>query len=254
MNREERRKKQRAKQATRHSKIRASAPDIATPTQTTTPSHSPAPAANKTERPGSQSNSPDSLANHQPPATGPTTPEGKAISSRNATKHGLCAKILTGSDLEQLNDLRASLHAEWEPATTTEELLLEQMAVSQWRLDRALELELKALEVNALDGNFDPAALPLALRYRTSAERSFYKSLAELQRLRTTKRQDTLREANIEKQENTAALRLLEAQILGPLPPRQQFVSKSQTRVPSVLPFVSQNAQCAAPPDLVTCA
>src|SRR5690242_8404589 len=101
--------------------------------------------------------------------------------------------------------------------------LLHQMALSQWRLDRALELEL-----GALDGEIDPAALALALRYRTSAERSFYKALSELQRLRTAIREDAVREACREKEEETAALRRLEAQILGPIYTQPaQFVSQN---------------------------
>lgn len=35
--------------------------------------------------------------NHQPPttrSTGPTTPEGKAISARNSTRHGLRARAI----------------------------------------------------------------------------------------------------------------------------------------------------------------
>jgi hypothetical protein len=173
---------------------------------------------------------PDSAAPGR--ATGPRTEEGKAASSRNAVRHGLCATKLVGADLEALNAIRARLDEEWEPATETEKLLLQQMALSQWRLDRALELEL-----GALDGEIDPAALALALRYRTSAERSFYKALSELQRLRTAMREDALREARRGKEEETAVLRKLEAQILGPI-----YSEPAQ--------FVSQNP----PPDILNTA
>src|SRR6185312_14366541 len=77
-------------------------------------------------------------------STGPRTDEGKAVSSRNAVKHNLCSTRLTGADLDQLNAIRAKLDDEWEPSTETERMLLAQMALSQWRIDRALSLELHA--------------------------------------------------------------------------------------------------------------
>jgi hypothetical protein len=175
-------------------------------------------------------------------STGPITPEGKAISSRNAVRHGLCARKLTGADLEELNAVRARLDLEWEPSTETENILLQQMALSQWRLERALELE-----ISALDGPLDPAALALALRYRTSAERGFYKALAELQRLRTAMHEDALCQARIEKEQETAALRRLEAQILGPVFPPSQFVSQNRNSGSPAAQFVSQNAPPPVP-------
>ena len=63
-------------------------------------------------------------------STGPRTEAGKATSSRNAVKHNLCSKRLTGSDLEELNALRAKLEAEWEPQTHTERMLLDQRWLS----------------------------------------------------------------------------------------------------------------------------
>jgi hypothetical protein len=171
----------------------------------------------------------------QPPApavaesnasTGPRTEAGKATSSRNAVKHNLCSKRLTGSDLEELTALRAKLEEEWEPQTQTERMLLDQMALCQWRIDRALSLELNAFD----DEHLDPALLALALRYRTTAERSFYKALAELQRVRTSIRQDAIRELKAEEQQSkalfTAALdHLCYAPIGAPFP--EQFVSQN---------------------------
>lgn len=63
--------------------------------------------------------SPDTAAPASAPgySTGPRTEEGKAVSSRNAVRHGLCATKLTGADLEALNAIRARLDQEWEPAT-----------------------------------------------------------------------------------------------------------------------------------------
>jgi len=144
-------------------------------------------------------------------STGPRTEAGKAVSSRNAVKHNLCSKRLTGADLEELNAIRAKLDEEWEPDTETERMLLAQMALSQWRMDRALSLELAAFD----DETIDPALLALALRYHTAAERSFYKALAELQRVRTNIRSDAIRQQKKEDQDYQADL-------------TAQFVSQNQ--------------------------
>jgi hypothetical protein len=159
-------------------------------------------------------------------STGPRTEEGKAVSSRNAVKHNLCSKRLTGADLEELNAIRAKLDDEWEPETETERMLLAQMALSQWRMDRALSLELNAFD----DTSLDPALLALALRYRTTAERAFYKALTELQQLREVIRQDAIRQQKAEDQQYqadlTAALNYLCYAPIG-APPPPQFVSQN---------------------------
>jgi hypothetical protein len=169
----------------------------------------------------------------QPPApavaesnasTGPRTEAGKATSSRNAVKHNLCSKRLTGTDLDEFNAIRAKLENEWEPSTETEKLLLDQMALSQWRMDRALSLELNAFHNDHLDEKL----LALALRYRTTAERSFYKALAELQRLRKTTREDTLRQQQTGEQEREdAAIAALDRLCFAPIARAPQFVSQN---------------------------
>jgi hypothetical protein len=217
MNRRERRKQQIARQMETH-QIQQSR-SIAQPQPEGSPEFIPSPVQ------------------AEPASTGPRTEQGKAVPSRNAVRHGLCAKKLTGPDLEALNPIRARLDEEWEPQTETEKMLLAQMALSQWRLDRALELELAAL-----DGEIDQAALALALRYRTSAERTFFKSLTELQRLRKSMREDALRQTRCEEEEERAILRQLEAQILKPYSrPPAQFVSQNDPAVPKPHQFVSQS-------------
>ncbi|MGA8598476.1 MAG: hypothetical protein WB676_27475 [Bryobacteraceae bacterium] len=153
-------------------------------------------------------------------STGPTSEEGKAVSSRNAVKHNLCSKKLTGSDLEEFNAVRTKLDEEWEPSTETERMLLEQMALSQWRMARALDLELAVFDLEA----FDATALALVLRYRTAAERAFYKALTELQRLRASIREDGRRQQD---DEEAAVQREIERLIMAPIARTPQFVSQN---------------------------
>jgi hypothetical protein len=183
-------------------------------------------------------------------ATAPTTNEGKAISSRNAVKHGLCSRRLTGPDQEEYLAILEALHTEWEPQFETEFRLLDHMALNQWRMGRALSLELTAFD----DEHLDQATLNLALRYRVSAERAFYRALKELQSLRRHTRAET---AAIEKSKQRQLEQELDRLIMGPIigtpppSPAPQFVSQnahaatneSFTSVPASQPkeFVSQN-------------
>ena len=71
-------------------------------------------------------------------STGPKTPEGKAAVRLNALRHGLRAHtvVLPGEKSEAFHQLCDDLEAEWQPQTRTEQLYVEQMAVSQWKLRR----------------------------------------------------------------------------------------------------------------------
>jgi hypothetical protein len=63
---------------------------------------------------------------------GPVTAEGKARSSRNAVRHGLCAPAILapGEDPEAFAALLADLRAEHAPRTASEALLVERLALT----------------------------------------------------------------------------------------------------------------------------
>ncbi len=119
-------------------------------------------------------------------STGPRTSEGKARSSQNSFKHGLYSKqlVLASEDPAELDQLRASLRAEHQPANTTEEILVNEIAENFWRLRRMRQLEARTLEpdnVSDLD-NMLPM-IQLIQRTMGSAERACHKSLAVLRQL-----------------------------------------------------------------------
>jgi hypothetical protein len=219
MNRRERRKQRIARQ--RAASVTSASPD-------TSSSHDQAPPSPSQE----VSSRAGDLALHPDASTGPRTEAGKAVASRNAVKHNLCSKRLTGSDLDELNAIRAKLEHEWEPGTETERMLLDQMALSQWRMDRALSLELAALD----DAQIDQPLLALALRYRTAAERSFYKALAELQRLRAAIREDAIRQLKQEKENEAAIHREMQRLCFAPIAGAYQFVSQNAQPTASAPP------------------
>jgi len=80
-------------------------------------------------------------------STGPSTPAGKRAVRWNALKHGLLAQevvIAAGDGREnraQFNTLLARLFDDLQPEGILEEILVEKIAVSYWRLRRVLRCE-----------------------------------------------------------------------------------------------------------------
>jgi len=118
-------------------------------------------------------------------STGPTSPAGKARSSRNSFKHGLYSKdlVLPNENPAELDQLRASLRAEHQPINSTEEMLVNDLAENFWRLRRMREFETRAmLPENIVDWH-QTGLLAVVQRTMASAERGFHKSLTALRRL-----------------------------------------------------------------------
>jgi len=80
-------------------------------------------------------------------STGPVTPEGKALVSQNAVKHGIFAKdllIIAGDgkeDEQEYRELLDGLVLSLNPSGQLECLLVEKIAVDYWRLRRVLRFE-----------------------------------------------------------------------------------------------------------------
>ena len=93
------------------------------------------------------------LANRRNAArsTGPTTPAGKARSSRNALKHGLLTRdvVLHHPDAHEsqkdFDAFLADLRVELEPRNLIEQTLVERIATCFWRLRRVQRFEVGAL-------------------------------------------------------------------------------------------------------------
>jgi len=76
-------------------------------------------------------------------STGPKTPEGKAAVRMNALRHGLLSKeiLLPGEDEEALRELGEHLRDELQPIGELENLLVDRMIASYWRLRRVGRVE-----------------------------------------------------------------------------------------------------------------
>jgi hypothetical protein len=145
-------------------------------------------------------------------STGPKTPEGRAAVRLNGVTHGLTAEtiVLKGESEADFTNLFDSLEAEHDPASATEEALVVQLAMATWRLRRLYHQEagfytcqLQSLVGMQRDLNLDDAGrmghaaawsestLGMFNRQEGRLERTFYRALHELQRLRKE------REANL---------------------------------------------------------
>ena len=140
-------------------------------------------------------------------STGPRTPDGKAISRFNALKSGIHAKVqvIPGEDPAELEALMEGYHQEWAPASSTECFLVDSLIRADWLLRRLSRIEAEAwtheiedarkssfakLDESAplghIYGRMDDRFTRLQRRI-DSTERSYYRALTQLQRLRNQK-------------------------------------------------------------------
>lgn len=144
---------------------------------------------------------------------GAKTEAGKAIVSKNALKHGLLSKevLLDGEDSTILDQLRASLISEYQPVGSLETFLVERLLADIWRIKRALAVERCSGElareqvkneifaIDRYESEFGHEqaikSAPITdenndkiLRYLTSIDRSFYRTLHELQRVQAARK------------------------------------------------------------------
>ena len=141
---------------------------------------------------------------------GPVTPEGKAISSRNALRHGATAEaiVLTNEDPAIFVNLNADYDAKFNPIDNVERDFVDEMVIARWRLRRDwinetalidLEMDRQDKDLKARFKTLDhpseyafafkaladqSKALQLNARYETNHRRAFYRALKGLMDLR----------------------------------------------------------------------
>ncbi len=115
----------------------------------------------------------------------PKTSAGKARSSQNSFKHGLYSEQLIVGDENPLefDALRASLRREHQPANTTEEILVDELAQNFWRMRRFRGYEATAWDSENLNAWIETGRMAVVHRFANAAERSFHKTLATLTQL-----------------------------------------------------------------------
>jgi hypothetical protein len=125
-------------------------------------------------------------------STGACTPEGKARSRRNATRHGLCSGIalMSNEKSEDFASLLADLRHEHQPDGPTEDILVYKMAQSFFFANRAQFLLADRLGDPSKEDNSKQVAL--MLRYHTTSDRAFNKHLNDLRKLQKEHRKEEI--------------------------------------------------------------
>jgi hypothetical protein len=142
-------------------------------------------------------------------STGPRTPDGKEIASRNSLKHGLTSQqvVLPWEHPEEFAAVELSLSVEYKPITEQETRQLQQVAQNFWRLQRCRRMEsqmfinsmyapVPGLQLDEVDENeclnniFNSGGKEFdrLRRYETTIERSYYKSIKVLEDMQKTRR------------------------------------------------------------------
>ncbi len=130
-------------------------------------------------------------------STGPRTAEGKAVARFNALKTGIYGleQVIRGEDPRTLDELAASYHGRFRPATPEARALVDSLVTSEWLLRRLRKAEAQYWNYqmeSVVDPN-PPFPIGKALSYGgqafsriqrriDSAERNFHRALKELQR------------------------------------------------------------------------
>ena len=141
-------------------------------------------------------------------STGPRTPAGKRISSRNALAHGLTASspVLPSEDRAAYDRHVQQFRDEYSPATPTESQLVAELAATAWRLNRVPKLEAglldraanplteeAAIAFDIVDAHRALATLGL---HSTRLSRQFQKTLATLRELQAERAERERRSLN----------------------------------------------------------
>src|ERR1700728_843005 len=131
-------------------------------------------------------------------STGPKSESGKAESCKNNFRYGLTGNsftVLDSEDQDEYDHVLCGLRFEHQPSTMTESILVEKMAQSYWLSKRALYLQDQCATDEDLTLEEQQKQLALFIRYQTTHDRAFHRSLHDLLKLSAEKRRARLDEA-----------------------------------------------------------
>ena len=137
-------------------------------------------------------------------STGPRTPEGKAVSSFNALKHGMDAAsiVIPGEDPAEYERIAAAYREQFHPASALEEFHVATLIRCDWQKRRLHRTEAKIYRALLAEGatpeDLDIAVLrdsPTArllhkvIAQIASLERAYFRALNDLRRIERERRQ-----------------------------------------------------------------
>src|SRR5947209_1698196 len=126
-------------------------------------------------------------------STGPKTAAGKAASALNNFRHGFngAFTVLPWEKQDEFDMLLGALRDEHKPSGLTETVLVDRMAQALWLSKRAVMLQHVTFNHNTPTCD-DEKQLALYIRYQTTNDRAFHKSLNDLLKLRAEKRKQDI--------------------------------------------------------------
>lgn len=136
-------------------------------------------------------------------STGPRSAEGRATASKNATKHGLLSRevVLSDEDRSEFDAFARAMRRALAPVGVVEHSLADRAIAAAWRLRRLERVETLLLEGGRKNWRGDEVGLSSGFvglcvngdvfsklsRYEAAIERSFFRTLHELQRLQAAR-------------------------------------------------------------------
>ena len=190
-------------------------------------------------------------------SSGPKTAAGKAIVAQNNFRHGFTGafRVLPWESQDDYSALQLVLEKEHQPATPTEELLVESMAQSYWLRKRALVLQNTCFTGESPD-SVNEKELALYIRYQNTHDRAFHRSLNDLLKLRAEKRKQ---EIGFESQKQKQAEETRRAAgenrkqelhrwnvLLGEAKLDHQYVLTANQRLPQIVAAIEQEERLEA--------
>ena len=195
-------------------------------------------------------------------STGPTTPEGKAISALNARRHGYAGAsiVIADEDRDAYNAHLHSYYASFAPQTQPERDTIRRAAVATWRSDRlaSIEVGIMDIELNHATPTIDVAltdydlnhklaysfmqqtetqgqtALALCMRYLTAATRDFDRAIRSFYLMKENRLSDAERlqvETESETEQQTPAIHLVKTPEEPPTPNEPTPTAPSAVRI-----------------------
>jgi hypothetical protein len=173
-------------------------------------------------------------------STGPKTQSGKTAAAQNSVSHGLSATrfaVLPHEDPDEYAALLQALTEEFEPDSTIEDFLVEELARAQWKLRRVQMLENEILAGSGASASSSDLArrfsedcsenqvLAKLNRYEQAARRALYKALEKLMDLQKQQEISRHRQARTHAREMEA---LVSQIIAAPLPRSRESLAATQ--------------------------
>ncbi len=99
--------------------------------------------------------------------------------------HALAADdlVIAGECPFSVDELRASLCAEHQPATTTESMLVNEIAEQFWRLRRMRACEARGMQPDTIHSSLETGLLAFVARSMAAAERGLHRAITTLRKL-----------------------------------------------------------------------